>query len=267
MENLFSYIIGLDQNILLVILIAIFYSLERLLGSPHVYSKRVPHFLNNLVFQIFFFGINIIIAALQVGLLKWTNAQQFGLFHLISVPFWLQVVIAIVALDLSSYIVHRISHRAPILWRLHRVHHSDSNLDTSSFFRGHPLEAFTFGTGFVVTAMLLGLNLDAFVFYFIVVLPFLIMQHCNIQTPLWIDQTFGKIFTTPNLHKIHHHREQQFTDSNYADILILWDKMFGTYQYVPVKDIEYGLKEFDGAQKQTWWYLLISPFISMRREK
>jgi len=267
MDNLFEYIIGIDQNIALVVLIALFYSLERLLESPHKHQNRIPHFLNNAVFQIIFFGLNIIIAAIQVSLLKWSNANNFGLFHHLAVPFWLQIILAIAALDLSSYWVHRTSHRLPLLWRLHRVHHSDNNLDTSSFFRGHPLEGFTFGSGFLLTAMLLGLEMNVFIFYFIAVLPVLIIQHSNIETPLWIDKTFGRIFTTPNLHKIHHHRDQHFTDSNYADIFILWDKLFGTYTYAPVSEIEFGLREFDGAGKQTWWYLLISPFVNIKREK
>jgi sterol desaturase/sphingolipid hydroxylase (fatty acid hydroxylase superfamily) len=80
-----------------------------------------------------------------------------------------------------------------------------------------------------------------------------------------MDKTFGMIFTTPNLHKVHHHREQYYTDSNFADIFILWDKLFGTYKYVPVKDIRYGLDEFDEPKKQTFWYLLISPFINIKR--
>lgn len=267
MDNLFTSLISLDPNIALIVLIALFFSIEGILESPHKYSRRVPHFLNNLIFQILFLGVNIVLVAMQVGVLSWTNEQNFGLFHLVSLPFWMQVIIAIVALDLTSYWVHRTSHRAPLLWRLHRVHHSDNNLDTSSYFRGHPFEAFTFGTAFMITAVLLGLELNVFTFYFLFVLPFLIVQHSNIALPAWVDNTFGKVLTTPNLHKIHHHQDQHYTDSNYADIFILWDKLFGTYTYVPVKDIKYGLKEFEEPRKQTWWYLLISPFVSMNRQK
>ena len=76
---------------------------------------------------------------------------------------------------------------------------------------------------------------------------------------------FGKIFTTPNLHKVHHSQNQEYTDSNFADIFILWDKFFGTYKYLPVKKIEYGLQEFNEEKKQTFWYLIISPFLKIKR--
>lgn len=75
----------------------------------------------------------------------------------------------------------------------------------------------------------------------------------------------GKIFVTPNLHKIHHHQNQEYTDSNYGNVFIFWDKHFGTYKELPVREIKYGLMEFEDQKKKSAWYLFISPFIYMKR--
>jgi sterol desaturase/sphingolipid hydroxylase (fatty acid hydroxylase superfamily) len=265
MEKIVQYLNGLDFNILVVILMTLFFSLERLLGSPHKFDKRVPHLLNNMVIQVTFVLMNFAVAAAQVAILQWGDSKQFGLFYHVEAPFWLKLIIGIAVLDLSSYWVHRVSHRSPLLWRLHRVHHSDTSMDSSSYFRGHPFEAWTFGMINVLGAMVLGIDATILTFYFVLLLPILIVEHSNIVLPDWMDRTFGRIFTTPNLHKVHHHRDQYYTDSNYADIFILWDRLFGTYKYVPVKDIRYGLDEFDEPRKQTFWYLLISPFLTIKR--
>ena len=86
----------------------------------------------------------------------------------------------------------------------------------------------------------------------------------NLKFPTWLDKTVGLVFTTPNLHKIHHEQDQYYTDSNYADILILWDKLFGSFKFKPVAYIKLGLKEFDSPRQQTFWYAMISPFVKMK---
>lgn len=96
-------------------------------------------------------------------------------------------------------------------------------------------------------------------------LPFLIVQHINLKTPDWVDTTLGKVFMTPNLHKIHHEQDQFHTDSNFADIFVLWDRLFGTFTYKPLKEIKLGLKKFNTDEKQSFWYLMKSPFISIKR--
>ncbi len=91
------------------------------------------------------------------------------------------------------------------------------------------------------------------------------LEHSNLRFPSWLDKTFGLIFTTPNIHKVHHEQDQYYTDSNYSDIFIIWDKIFGTFKYKPVDEIKLGLKEFDEPNKQQFWYLLKSPFVKVKR--
>ncbi|WP_445732551.1 sterol desaturase family protein [Mariniflexile sp.] len=265
MENIIDFINSIDGNYIIVFLIALFYSLEYLLGTPFKFDRRLHHFFNNFLFMIAFFFANLAFAIVQVGIISWSSVNHIGLLYWIEIPLWLKVIIGVMFLDLTSYWFHRLAHRSPLLWRLHRVHHSDTTMDTSTFFRGHPLEVLIFGTSSVVASLIFGLDLSILGVYFIVILPFLIAQHANIQLPDWTDKIFGKVFITPNIHKVHHEQDQFYTDSNFADIFIFWDKLFGTYKHLPVKNICYGLKEFDTDRKQTFWYLIISPFIKIDR--
>lgn len=265
MESLIKSINSIDGNYLIVFLIALFYSLERLLGTPFKFDRRLNHFFNNFLFQIAFYFANMAFAIVQVGIIAWASASQIGLFNWIEIPLWLKVIVGIMCLDFTSYWFHRLAHTSPLFWRLHRVHHSDTTMDTSTFFRGHPLEVLVFGSSNVLACIIFGLDLQILGVYFIVLLPFLAAQHANIQLPDWTDKYLGRIFITPNIHKVHHEQNQYYTDSNFADIFVFWDKLFGTYKYLPVKSIRYGLKEFDDNKRQTFWYLIISPFINIER--
>jgi len=267
MQYLFHKLIALDQNILTVILITLFFTSEQLLQTPHKFSKRGGHFINNLPFIVIITALFYVLTIYIVASIQWLNDHHVGLFYFFYVPYAIKVVVGVGCFDLTSYWLHRISHKIPLLWRLHRVHHSDTSMDSSTYFRGHPVESINFAIGNVVAAAFFGLDINILTLYFVILIPVQILEHANIEFPQSIDRIFGKVFTTPNLHKIHHHQYQYYTDSNFADIFILWDRLFGTYKYVPVKEITYGLQEFDDNKKQTFWYLLISPFKNIERVK
>jgi sterol desaturase/sphingolipid hydroxylase (fatty acid hydroxylase superfamily) len=265
MENIINSINSIDANYIIVFLIALFYSLERLLGTPFKFDRRLSHFFNNFLFQLAFFFASLAFAVVQVYIITWSSINQVGLFYWFEIPLWIKVILGVMCLDLTSYWFHRMAHTSPLLWRLHRVHHSDTTMDTSTFFRSHPLEVLVFGTSSILACIIFGLDLSILGVYLIVILPFFVAQHANIQLPVWMDSVFGRVFVTPNIHKVHHEQNQYYTDSNFADIFIFWDKLFKTYKYLPVKDIRYGLKEFDTDKRQTFWYLMISPFVKIDR--
>ena len=101
--------------------------------------------------------------------------------------------------------------------------------------------------------------------YYFIFLIAVYLEHANFEFPHWVDKTFGLILVSPNFHKVHHEQDQLFTDSNFSDIFIIWDRLFGTFRHRPVKEIKYGLKEFDEDKKQTFLYLMKSPFINIHR--
>lgn len=265
METL-NALLSIDLNYFVIAGIVIFYSLERLLNNQFSYTDRSQHFAHNLLFQVLFYFGNIVWATFTVFSIEWLNSHHIGLFYLVQVPVWMKLVLGVFLFDFVTYWFHRASHRVPLLWRFHRVHHSDTSMDVSTYFRSHPVELFFwFGGSNILAAALFGLDILSLGLYFLVLTPFLLLEHSNLRFPAWLDKTFGLVFTTPNLHKIHHEQDQYYTDSNYADIFILWDRFFGTYTYKPAESIRFGLKEFDHYDKQKFWYLFKSPFISIER--
>ena len=259
-------LLSIDLNYIFIGMIVLFYSLEQILNTQFKFNKRPQHLFHNILFQAVFFLANLLYATVTVFSIEWLNNHQVGLLYLVTIPLWLKLVLGVMLFDFVSYWFHRIAHRTPVLWRFHRVHHSDTSLDASSFFRGHPIESLLwFGTSNILAAGIFGLDLMSLGLYFLVATPFFFLEHANLKFPTWVDKTVGLIFTTPNIHKVHHEQDQHYTDSNYSDIFILWDRIFGTFKYKPPSEINFGLKEFEDDKKQTFWYLMKSPFINMGR--
>ena len=261
-----TQLLSIDLNYIIIGLMVVFFTLEQVAATQFNYSKRSQHLVNNILFQGIFLLGNILWATLAVFSIEWLSKNQIGLFYFIELPVWVKLILGVAMIDMVSYWFHRLSHLVLLLWRFHRVHHSDTSMDTSTYFRGHPIEIFFwFGTSNIIAAGIFGLDLFTLGVYYLIVTPFLIIEHTNLHFPRWVDKTFGLIFTTPNLHKIHHEKDQHFTDSNYADIFILWDRLFGTYKYKPAEELQTGLEEFNEDKKQSFWYLLKSPFLNVKR--
>ena len=264
--ELLNKLLAIDPNYILIGFIAVFYSLEQILNTQFKFAKRPQHLFHNFLFQLAFILGNLLWATVSVFSIEWLNKNEIGLFYLFQVPVWLKLVLAVAMFDLMSYWFHRIAHLVPILWRFHRVHHSDTSMDASTTFRSHPLElTLWFGTSSIIAAGVFGLDLLSLALYFLVATPFFFLEHSNLKFPKWLDKTIGLVFTTPNIHKVHHEQDQYYTDSNFSDIFILWDRIFGTFKYKPPEQIKLGLKEFENDKKQNFWYLMISPFIRMER--
>lgn len=260
-------LLALDLNYLVAALIVIFFSLEQILNTQFSFPKRGKHFWNSFLFQILFILGNLFWAGVTVFCIEWLNQQEIGLFYLIEIPPLIKLILGLALLDMVTYWFHRISHKFPILWRFHRVHHSDTTMDSSTYFRAHPIETlFWFGTAPILAVSIFGLDLLTVGLYFFVVTIFQILEHTNLRFPAWLDRTVGLIITTPNMHKIHHDQDQAYTDSNFADIFILWDRIFGTFRYKPADQIKFGLEEFEEERKQTFWYLLKAPFLTIERK-
>ncbi len=261
-----NQILEIDLNYIIIGLLVIFFSLEQILETPFSFSKRGNHLLHNILFQITLTIFNIVFIALQVFCIDWLNDNQIGLLFLIDLPFWFKLFISVALYDLTTYWIHRASHRIPVLWRLHRVHHSDTTMDSSTVFRFHPLEIIIiYQTGNIITAALFGTDVLSLALYYLIVYIFFFFEHSNINYPKWIDHTLGIFLVMPNHHRVHHHQDQFYTDSNFADIFILWDRIFGTFKTLEVEKMKYGLVEFDTDEKQTFFYLMKSPFLSIKR--
>ncbi len=264
--ELLKQLLAINPNYILVGLMVLFYSLELLLPVEYKFRQKPQHQLHNIVMGFIFVVASFFWATIAVSSIDWLNKNQIGLFYIVSIPTWVQLILSVMLFDFVSYWFHRTAHKLPLIWRLHRVHHSDTNVDASTNFRGHPIEfIFWFGPSNIVAAAIFGLSNLSLGLYFLIITPLFFLEHTSLKFPTWIDRTVGLVFTTPNMHKVHHEQDQYYTDSNYADIFILWDRIFGTFKYKPPSQITFGLKEFDEDKKQTFWYLLKSPLVNMNR--
>ena len=264
MEKL-QALINIDPNYIIIGLLVILYTMEQVFNRPFRFDKRPQHLVNNILFQVAFFIANYFFALFQVFCISWLNDHHIGLLYLVQLPFWVKLIIGVALFDMTSYWFHRLAHKTPLLWRLHRVHHSDTTMDASTFFRGHPLEVLVFGNASIIAVALFGMDMLSFGLYLFIFIPFAFLEHTNLSFPKWVDKTVGLIFVTPNFHKVHHEQDQNYTDSNFSDIFIIWDRLFGTFKYKPVKELKYGLAEFNDKKKQSFLYLMKSPFINTPR--
>ncbi len=265
METL-SRILDIDQNYLIIGLLVIFFSLEQISKTPFQFKNRGQHLFQNILFQITLTILNIFFITIQVYCIDWLNNNQIGILYLIELPFWIKLIISVILYDLTTYWIHRASHLVPLLWRLHRVHHSDTTMDSSTTFRFHPLELIlVYQTGNILTAALFGTDVLSMGLYYFIVYIFFFLEHSNLSYPKWINKTLGLVLVMPDHHRVHHHKDQYYTDSNFADIFIIWDRIFGTFKELSIKKMNYGLKEFDQDDKQTFLYLMKSPFINIKR--
>ena len=264
MEKLQS-LLNIDGNYIIIGLLVVLYTMEQFFNQPFKFDKRPQHLLNNILFQVVFIIVNYFFAMFQVYCIQWLNNNQVGLLHLVQLPFWVKLIIGVALFDMTSYWFHRLAHKVPLLWRLHRVHHSDTTMDSSTFFRGHPIEILVFGNAAILAVALFGMDILTFGLYILIFTLFAFLEHTNLTFPKWLDKTVGWIFVTPNFHKVHHEQDQFYTDSNFSDIFIIWDRLFGTFKYKPVTEMKYGLAEFEEKKKQSFLYLMKSPFIKITR--
>ena len=264
--EILNKLLAIDINYIIIGLIVIFYTMEQVLTTQFKFDKLPQHLFHNVLFQVAFYLGNLLWAFVTVFSIEWLNKNEIGLFYLLELPLWLKLVLGVMLFDFVNYWFHRTAHRIPLLWRFHRVHHSDTRMDASTNLRSHPVELVVyFGISNIVASAIFGLDLLALGVFFLIITPYVFLEHSNIKFPLWLDKTLGLVFTTPNIHKVHHDQDQHYTDSNYADIFIIWDRIFGTFKYKPAETIKFGLKEFEEDRKQSFWYLMKSPFMKVKR--
>ncbi len=258
-------LLGIDPNYTVVVLIILFFMMETFFSRREKLGNKLIHLWHNVLFQLLAIATGSILAYMTVTTYNWISTNEFGLFYLISLPYWVKVIAGLLLIDLADYLFHRWDHKIPLLWRQHRVHHSDTTMDASTGLRQFPTELIYFTIGELLISIIFGIDIMSMNLFLLLLLPLFFLQHSSLSFPSWTDKIFGWLFVTPNYHKVHHEQDQFYTDSNYGTIFIIWDKLFGTFKTKPVDDITYGLKEFEGAKKQSFFYLLKSPFLNIQR--
>jgi sterol desaturase/sphingolipid hydroxylase (fatty acid hydroxylase superfamily) len=184
---------------------------------------------------------------------------------LLSVTAWsptVRIVLGVVLLDFSiGYLSHRTLHMSSFLWRFHRIHHCDDFVDVTTTYRTHPVETFWRFLFSVVPVWLVGIPAQAVIIQRLLQSTFGVIEHSNIRLPRSVDRILSIVLVTPNLHKVHHSRLLAETNSNYANVLTLWDRLLGTF--TPSErayTVVYGLNDANPAQVASFAALLAMPF-------
>lgn len=265
MNTIIESLVSINTDKMFVILLALLFTIEQLFENGSAIKKNTLHLFHNLVLQVGYLFLNILFASVFVLIFDWVGANNIGLLNQIKIPYILKIGVGIIVIDFVGYWAHRLNHQWHLLWRLHRVHHNDTKMDSSTAFRAHPFDVFLDNASVIIAGIVFGLDINIIVIRWIFYMPLFGAHHSSFRFPTWVDASLGTIFVTPNFHKVHHHQDQEYTDANYGNIFIFWDKLFGTFKELPVDKIKYGLIEFEGAKKQSFWYSLISPFINIKR--
>ena len=184
-----------------------------------------------LVINAYVQALLALAGALPMALLA---AQKgWGLFHLLSVPAWAAIPLAVAAMDLAFYGRHRLLHALPGLWRIHQVHHDDRAVDVSTGFRFHPLEAALDLLSWAGVTLLLGAPAASVALTKLLAIGINLLQHANLAIPARLDVPLRRVVITPDMHRIHHSVRGPEADSNYGVLFPWWDRLFGTYRPEP----------------------------------
>jgi sterol desaturase/sphingolipid hydroxylase (fatty acid hydroxylase superfamily) len=207
--------------------------------------------------------VRILFPAAAVGAAFWAESRGYGLFRQAGVdPVWAGVA-GFVILDLAVWLEHLASHRIPILWRIHRMHHADTGFDLTTALRFHPLEIVLSMVWKAAIVVALGVPVLAVLVFEIVLNGMAMFNHANARLPLGLDRILRLLVVTPDMHRVHHSSIPTETDSNYGFNFPFWDRIFGTYNDQPRlghDGMEIGLREFrDGSSSNLLWALAL-PF-------
>ena len=164
----------------------------------------------------------------------------------------------------GCWLVHVVQHKAAPLWRFHVIHHSDNNVDVTTGLRHHPVESVLRGVFFLAGVLVAGAPIYAVMIYQTFLVLATQFSHANIHLPKKLDKALSYLFVSPNMHKVHHHWQQPYTDSNYGAVLAIWDRLFGTYRQLDPSKIKYGLdRYYPNEQDENFLMLLKKPFGKM----
>ena len=224
-------------------------------------KKKIHHAAVNFGFTVIHLIIHTLLAILIIKLSDWCLQHSFGLVYWFNANTVFTIIIGVLALDFSSWLVHYVMHKSRTLWRFHLVHHSDNSVDVTTGLRHHPGDSLLRGLFFLLLIFVSGAPMYSVMIYQTLVVLATAFTHANINLPKKLDHFLSYFLISPNMHKVHHHWKQPFTDSNYGAVFSIWDRMLGTYKKLDPKDIRYGLDRYYPNEKdEDFISLMKKPF-------
>jgi sterol desaturase/sphingolipid hydroxylase (fatty acid hydroxylase superfamily) len=252
------------QTVLFPAAFAIGWWLEGTFPARSWPAPRLRHAGRNLVLWLFFLAVNTPLAGAVAAWASFVHERRMGLFHCLPLSTVVRVFLGIVVLDLTMYAGHFAKHRVAFLWRLHRVHHSDPALDTTSTYRFHPGDVALTSVPLAFSVGLFGVPPLAMGLYFTYLVAVEAFLHANLALPEALDRIVRTLVATPGVHFMHHVPRKNVpstsVSANYSEVLTLWDRLFGTYSAPsPALALSSGLPGFDGDEFQSVSGMLKTP--------
>ncbi len=268
-DRLINYFQTLEQHPLerMAILVGgmlLFWIIEGAIPLLHLRFKktRLRHAAVNFGLTIIHLIIHTFLAIIIIKISDWCVANQFGIINWMDAGILTTILLTILIVDFfGGWLVHIIEHNIKLLWRFHVVHHADNNVDVTTGLRHHPVESVVRGLFFFIGIVVSGAPMYAVMIYQTVLVFFTAFEHANISLPKWLDNMLSYVFVSPNMHKVHHHWKQPYTDSNYGAILSIWDRLLGTFKKLAPGEIRYGIdRDYPNEKDEDFISLLKKPF-------
>lgn len=266
----FNTIPSSHRSLILVGGITIFWLIENAFPLFTFTYKKWHHAGINFFLTFTTILINFSLAFILLLTSEWTADNNFGVLQwLPPMSLWLYSLIGLLLLDLiGAYLVHLIEHKVKFLWRFHLIHHSDTWIDTTSANRHHPGESIVRFIFTTIAILIVGAPMWMVFLYQTLSVVSTQFTHANISLPKKIDYLLSYFIVSPNMHKVHHHFTLPYTDSNYGNIFSIWDRLFGTFMYLPKDEIIYGIDTYMEPEKNNLLKNLLKiPFQKPRSPK
>lgn len=263
----FSTIPSLHRTFILVGGLTIFWLIESAIPLFQFKIGKWKHASLNIFFTLTTIIVNFSLAYILVKTSDYVVINKIGILQVFDMNIVLFTILGLLILDLiSAYFVHYVEHKVKWLWLFHIVHHTDQYIDTTSANRHHPGESvirFVFTT---MAVIIVGAPMWMVMLYQSMSVVLSQFNHANITLPKWLDNVLLTVLCTPNMHRVHHHYKQPYTDSNFGNIFSFWDRIFGTYKIADNSKLIYGVDtHMEGEASSNLMTNLKMPFMPYRK--
>lgn len=239
-----------------------FLILELLISYRPSTVSKFKRWANNISLSIFNSVIlRLFFAAPILQTTFYVSRNQLGVLNLMSLPYWTKMIATVVFLDFMLYVWHLLNHEVPFLWRFHRVHHSDLNMDVSTANRFHIGELAMSAAIKIGLIFFLGADLLSVMVYEILVVATSQFHHSTLKVLSWFEDIYWVLFVPPSMHRIHHSVVIKERNTNYGTIFSVWDRLLGTLlRYIDQESIRIGVGAYNKPERLHLHHLLAMPF-------
>ncbi len=214
--------------------------------------------------------VRLVFPLVAVGAALVASERGWGFFNVVDIPLWLSMAGSVLILDLIIYFQHRLFHRVPWLWRLHRMHHADLEFDVTTGLRFHPLEILISMGIKLLAVTLLGAPAVSVIIFEVILNATSMFNHGNVHLSERLDRRLRLLLVTPDMHRVHHSIVRRETDSNFGFSVPWWDRLFGTYIDQPTgghDTMVIGIEQFRRPSDLQLGRMLLQPFKNSVRHK